>query len=171
MTGHIRRGVFAVTAVLLLLAGCTTDSGDEAGVSGAGVGSVNGRAEGGVRPPPLFGPERFAVDVASDRVFFDLDKSDLKPEARERIGRWVAWMKQHSAVSLTIEGHCDERGTREYNLGLGERRAVAVKDYLVSLGIDTRRVTTVSYGKERPAIVGSAETAWSQNRRAVAVAN
>jgi peptidoglycan-associated lipoprotein len=80
-------------------------------------------------------------------------------------------MKQHPAVSLTIEGHCDERGTRDYNLGLGERRAVAVKDYLVSLGIDTRRVTTVSYGKERPAVIGSAETAWSQNRRAVAVVN
>jgi peptidoglycan-associated lipoprotein len=94
--------------------------------------------------------------AVGDRVFFDYDKSDLKPEARRQIERWAAFLKTNANATITIEGHCDERGTREYNLGLGERRANAA---------------TISYGKERPAVNGSNEAAWSQNRRSVAVVN
>jgi peptidoglycan-associated lipoprotein len=106
-----------------------------------------------------------------DRVFFDYDRSDLKPEARRQIEQWAQFLKQNANATVTIEGHCDERGTREYNLGLGERRANAAKNYLVSQGIEARRVATISYGKERPAVIGSNEAAWSQNRRGVAVVN
>ena len=80
-------------------------------------------------------------------------------------------MKQYSNVTLTVEGHCDERGTREYNIALGERRAQAMKNYLIGLGVAADRLSTISYGKERPAVLGSSEAAWSQNRRAVAVVN
>jgi len=83
----------------------------------------------------------------------------------------AAWLKQHSGVSVTIEGHCDERGTREYNLALGEKRAQAVKNYLGTLGVGDSRISSVSYGKERPAVVGSNDGAWSQNRRSVTTVN
>jgi peptidoglycan-associated lipoprotein len=109
--------------------------------------------------------------AVGDRVFFDYDKSDLKPEARRQVERWAAFLKTNANATITIEGHCDERGTREYNLGLGERRANAAKNFLVSQGIEARRVATISYGKERPAVNGSNEAAWSQNRRSVAVVN
>ncbi|MGE0254967.1 MAG: peptidoglycan-associated lipoprotein Pal [Alphaproteobacteria bacterium] len=104
-----------------------------------------------------------------DRVFYDFDKYNLKPDARAQIERWAAWLKTYPNVKVTIEGHADERGTREYNLALGERRANAAMEYLVSLGVNANRVKTISYGKERPAVLGSNERAWSQNRRAVAV--
>ena len=87
------------------------------------------------------------------------------------IERWAAFLRKYPNLTTTVEGHCDERGTREYNLALGERRANAAKNFLVSLGIDARRVATISYGKERPAVVGSNEAAWSQNRRGVLVVN
>jgi peptidoglycan-associated lipoprotein len=93
----------------------------------------------------------------------------LKPQARSTIEALAAWMNEHPGVALTIEGHCDERGTREYNLALGERRANAVRDYLVALGISGNRLGTISYGKERPAVPGSNESAWAQNRRGVFV--
>ena len=83
----------------------------------------------------------------------------------------VAWLKQNSNVSVTIEGHCDERSTKEHNLALGEKRAQAVKNYLIGLGISPDRVSTVSYGKERPAVVGSNDGAWAQNRRSVTIVN
>ena len=104
-----------------------------------------------------------------DRVYFDLDRYSLKPSAQATLERQAVWLKQYANVTITIEGHCDERGTREYNLALGARRANAVKDYLVSLGIAPNRITTISYGKERPATLGSNEDAWAQNRRSVTV--
>ena len=106
-----------------------------------------------------------------DRVFFGYDSSDLDSDALELLQDQVAWLKQNSNVSVTIEGHCDERGTREYNLALGEKRAQAVKNYLIGLGISPDRVSTVSYGKERPAVVGSNDGAWAQNRRSVTLVN
>jgi peptidoglycan-associated lipoprotein len=104
-------------------------------------------------------------------VFFDYDKFNLKAPARETLERQAVWMKKYPAVTVTIEGHCDERGTREYNLALGDRRAQSAKDYLVSLGIDPNRVATISYGKERPEDPGHNDAAWSQNRRGVTIVN
>jgi peptidoglycan-associated lipoprotein len=104
-----------------------------------------------------------------DRIFFDFDKSVVKPEGKEQLGKWVAYLKKYPNLQLMIEGHCDERGTREYNLALGERRANATKEFLVANGIAATRLKTVSYGKERPAVLGSNEAAWAQNRRAVGV--
>ena len=103
-----------------------------------------------------------------DRVFFATDSSSVSGDAQATLGRQADWLKQYGNVNVTIEGHCDERGTREYNLALGDRRA-STKDYLVSLGIPASRINTVSYGKERPAVTGRDESAWSQNRRAVTV--
>lgn len=109
------------------------------------------------------------VANAGDRVFFGLDSSSLNGEARAVLERQAFWLNQYTSVGIVVEGHCDERGTREYNLALGERRATAAKDYLVALGVDPSRITTISYGKERPAVLGSDESSWGQNRRSVTV--
>jgi len=110
--------------------------------------------------------EDFVVNVG-DRVFFDFDKFDLKPEAQATLKKQAAWLQKYASVAVTVEGHADERGTREYNLALGERRANAVKDYLSALGVARTRINIISYGKERPVALGHDEAAWSQNRRAV----
>lgn len=99
-------------------------------------------------------------------VFFDFDKSSIRPDAKQSLDENVKWLKANPNAALTIEGHCDERGTREYNLGLGQRRAKAAKDYLVSAGIDPKRIKIISYGKERPFASGHDESAWKLNRRA-----
>lgn len=111
----------------------------------------------------------FIASVTSDRVFFGTDKSDIDDEARNTLRSQAQWLQRYPQKRITVEGHCDERGTREYNLALGERRANAAKNYLAALGIDPGRITTISYGKERPAALGSDEAAWAQNRRAVTV--
>ena len=108
---------------------------------------------------------------AGDRIFFAFDRSDISPEARETLSRQADWLRRYPNVNVTIEGHCDERGTREYNLALGERRAQAAKNVLAASGIPASRISTISYGKERPAVVGSTEEAYAQNRRAVTVVN
>ncbi|EQB30998.1 peptidoglycan-associated lipoprotein Pal [Sphingobium ummariense] len=113
--------------------------------------------------------EDFIASVSSDRVFFALDQYDIDAEDQATLQSQAAWLQQNPSVRVTIEGHCDERGTRDYNIALGERRANAAKNYLASLGVDPGRITTVSYGKERPAALGSDEAAWAQNRRAVTV--
>lgn len=102
-----------------------------------------------------------------DRVFFGLDSSKLSDESKATLDRQVKWLMAHDKYTITVAGHCDERGTREYNIALGERRAESVKRYLVSKGLDAGRIETISYGKERPAVIGNNERAWSQNRRAV----
>jgi peptidoglycan-associated lipoprotein len=104
-----------------------------------------------------------------DRVLFDYDSFQLSAEARQVLTRQSAWLKQYGTYRVTVEGHADERGTREYNLALGERRAASVRAFLVSQGIPANRVATISYGKERPAVAGSTEQAYSQNRRGVSV--
>ena len=104
-----------------------------------------------------------------DRVFFETDSSVIDSEAQATLERQASWLRQYGSVNVVVEGHCDERGTREYNLGLGERRANAAKNYLVGLGISPSRVSTISYGKERPSVLGHDESAWSQNRRSVTV--
>ncbi|AGH50123.1 MULTISPECIES: peptidoglycan-associated lipoprotein Pal [Sphingomonadales] len=112
--------------------------------------------------------EDFLQQVGSDRVFFGTDKYDLDSEARAILDRQADWLAKYPNVRVTVEGHCDERGTREYNLALGDRRANSAKNYLATK-IDASRISTVSYGKERPAVEGSDESAWAQNRRAVSV--
>ena len=104
-----------------------------------------------------------------DRVFFATNKSTLTTASRDTLRKQAAWMRKKKDVSVTIEGHADERGTREYNLALGERRANSVKDYLMTYGISGNRVSVISYGKERPVNSGSDPLAWSQNRRSVTV--
>lgn len=120
--------------------------------------------------PPQGTQQDLVVNVG-DRVFFGYDRYNLTPEAQRTIALQAEWMKRYPGVTVAIEGHCDERGTREYNLALGERRASAVKSYLIALGISPTRIETISFGKERPAVVGTGETIWSQNRRSVAIVN
>jgi len=104
-----------------------------------------------------------------DRVFFATNKSTLTTASRDTLRKQAAWMRKKKDVSVVVEGHADERGTREYNLALGERRANAVKDYLMTYGISGNRISVISYGKERPVNSGSSPLAWSQNRRSVTV--
>ena len=130
-------------------------------------GSITETAGSGI----VSGSQEDLIVNVGDRVFFGYDSSDLDSDALELLQDQVAWLKQNSDVSVTIEGHCDERGTREYNLALGEKRAQAVKNYLIGLGVNPDRVSTISYGKERPAVVGSNDGAWAQNRRSVTIVN
>ena len=116
---------------------------------------------------PQAGSQEDLVVNVGDRVFFGFDKYNLTGEARGVLEKQAAWLKRYPSVTVMIEGHADERGTREYNLGLGDRRANSVKDYLVALGISPGRIKTISYGKERPVALGSNEQAWAQNRRGV----
>ena len=106
-----------------------------------------------------------------DRVFFATNKSSLTTASRATLRKQATYLRKNKKLNVTIEGHADERGTREYNLALGEKRAQAVKNYLVGLGINPDRVSTISYGKERPAVVGSNDGAWAQNRRSVTTVN
>jgi peptidoglycan-associated lipoprotein len=160
----MRISLLPVAAAALLLAACESDAPKTDG--GTPVTTTqNNPAPQGIKPGSL---EDFRVNVG-DRVFFGYDKFDLSADARRTLERQAAWLKQYGSVRVVIEGHADERGTREYNLALGERRANSQKDYLVALGIPAARLSTVSYGKERPAVLGSNEAAWSQNRRGVSV--
>jgi len=111
----------------------------------------------------------FLESVISDRVFFAFDSYSIDAEARRTLDGQADWLARNPNVRVTIEGHADERGTREYNLALGDRRANAARDYLQSRGVAASRMQTISWGKERPAVEGSNEYAWSQNRRAVTV--
>lgn len=111
----------------------------------------------------------FVANISSDRIFFDTDQSEVDGEDQATLQSQATYLRQYPQVRVTIEGHADERGTREYNLALGERRANAAKNYLASLGIDAGRISTISYGKERPEATGSDETSWARNRRAVTV--
>lgn len=129
----------------------------------------NAQGAGGAGGPPG-SPQEFVVSVG-DRVFFDTDQTDLSPQAQAILERQAQWLQQYNRYTFTIEGHADERGTREYNIALGAKRAQNVRDYLVSRGIDPSRMRTISYGKERPVAVCNDISCWSQNRRAVTVLN
>ena len=130
-------------------------------------------------PPPTATPaprgpvpgsqEDFVASVSSDRIFFDTDRYNVDSSDMATLQSQAQWLQRYPNVRVTIEGHADERGTREYNLALGERRANAAKNYLVGLGIQAGRINVVSYGKERPVAMGSDEQSWAQNRRAVTV--
>jgi len=112
--------------------------------------------------------EDFRVNVG-DTVFFEVDQHSIRPDAQAILQKQAAWLKQYPQTKLLVEGHCDERGTREYNLALGDRRAYAVKEFLISLGVDAARLQTKSYGKERPTCTESDDSCWQQNRRGYSV--
>jgi peptidoglycan-associated lipoprotein len=157
--------VLTVLALAAALAACESDSANKGANDGAGMGGPGGISSGAVVP----GTQSDLVANVGDRVFFDLDRYNVRPDARATLDRQAGWLKRYPQVSVVIEGHADERGTREYNLALGERRANSVRDYLVSQGVPASRVRVVSYGKERPVALGSNEAAWSQNRRGMTV--
>lgn len=151
----------AIVSALFLLSACDSTPGSSSS-SKNGLGGANGASAGP-------GTQADLAQNVGDRVFFETDSSTLTGEAQGTLDRQAAWLKQYPNVNVTVEGHCDERGTREYNLALGERRANAAKKYLLGAGVAGNRVSTISYGKERPAVIGSDENAWDQNRRAVTV--
>ena len=163
--------ILAIVAATFLLAACETASqvsGDSASTSASDSGSSSA-ASSSSAPAEKTPAEKLAQ--VGDTVNFDFDSAELTVSARSTLNRQSAFLSVNPDLMIVIEGHADERGTREYNLALGDRRATAVRDYLVAKGINSARVRTVSYGKERPAISGSDEAAWSQNRRSVTVLN
>ena len=149
--------IAALIGAAMIVAACAQNPTDQAGMS-AGSAAVPGSAQD------------FVVNVG-DRVFFETDSPELTPQARATLDKQAQWLSQHNRYTFTLEGHADERGTREYNIALGARRAQAVRDYLVSRGIAATRMRTISYGKERPVAVCNDISCWSQNRRAVTVLN
>lgn len=163
-----------VAGALLLLAACSNPNETAGGPGGpGGPGAPVGLGGPGGVGASRFGPgsQQDLAATAGDRIFFAFDSSEITPEAQLVLQRQAEWLKRYANVTVTIEGHTDERGTREYNLALGERRAQAASNVLVALGIPVSRISTISYGKERPAVPGSTEEAYAQNRRAVTVVN
>ena len=160
--------IIIVLSMLFFVVACGTAPKDTASSSdsGSGLTSVDYTSDG-IKP----GSSDDLIVNVGDRVFFALNSHDLDDDSKSRLQDQASWLKQYSNVAITVEGHCDERGTREYNIALGERRAQSMKNYLIGLGIEAGRISTISYGKERPSVLGSNESAWSQNRRAVAVVN
>lgn len=158
-------------AVLLSVSACSTTSDEsgmdetmmQQGMTEGPLSDIYGQDTQGPAP----GTQADLVVNVGDRVFFGYDRYDVSEEARATLDAQAAWLQRYPNLTVTVEGHADERGTREYNLALGERRANAVKNYLVSMGVNAGRLSTISYGKERPAVPGSNETAWAQNRRGV----
>ncbi|WP_421997839.1 peptidoglycan-associated lipoprotein Pal [Reyranella sp.] len=143
---------FAAVVAMLVMAACSNEQSQQTATATSTVtpGSV----------------ADFRQNVG-DRVFFDTDQSTIREDGRQTLNRQAEWLKKYTNYPITIAGHCDERGTREYNLALGERRANAARQYLIAQGVPASRIKTISYGKERPDPVGSDEAAWARNRRAV----
>ena len=151
--GRARFAAFLLAA--LAVAGCASKpTEDIVGAAAAAPGS----------------PQDFVVNVG-DRVFFETDSTDLTPQSRSTLDKQAQWLQQYNRYAFTIEGHADERGTREYNIALGARRAQTVREYLSARGVQVSRMRTISYGKERPVAVCDDISCWSQNRRAVTVLN
>jgi peptidoglycan-associated lipoprotein len=165
-------------ACVLSLAACSSSSSDDASAGGRGTapafGTTNDESRSGVSQSPLGGTgrpgsqEELATTIG-DRVLFATDATRISSDQLPILQRQAEWMNRYRQVQVTIEGHADERGTREYNLALGQRRANAARDGLVSNGVAPARIQTISFGKDRPAQLGSSESAWAQNRRAVTV--
>ena len=160
------RSAMFVFASLFLLAACSTTPSDQGGAQGKGGQSPGGGVAGTQIKP---GSDRDFIVNVGDRVFFDFDKYNVRNDQRATLQKQAEWLKKYPQVQITVEGHCDERGTREYNLALGERRANSAKDFLVANGVAANRIRTISYGKERPVALGHDEASWAQNRRAVTV--
>ena len=157
--GQIIRGVPLALVLMagLALGACANNPADNAQANAAGAATPGSQQD-------------FVVNVG-DRVFFETDSTELTPQARATLDKQAQWLGNYNRYSFTVEGHADERGTREYNIALGARRAQVTRDYLVSRGIQAQRMRTISYGKERPVAVCDDISCWSQNRRAVTVLN
>ncbi len=163
MQNFARNPIMIALFVGLSLAGCASkknlpNSAGELGLNGGAGAATPGS------------PQDFTVNVG-DRIFFDTDSSSVRADAAQTLDRQAQWLARYPNYSVTVEGHADERGTREYNLALGARRAASAKDYLVSRGVPAQRLKTISYGKERPVATCDDISCWSQNRRAVTVLN
>jgi peptidoglycan-associated lipoprotein len=157
---HVRQflraaAVIGALAAALAVSACANKPAEQLGAAGAATPGSQ---------------QDFIVNVG-DRVFFETDSTDLTPQSRATLDKQAQWLQQYSQYTFTIEGHADERGTREYNIALGARRSQTVRDYLASRGINASRMRTISYGKERPVAVCNDISCWSQNRRAVTVLN
>ena len=147
--------IAVVCCCFLALAACSKKNQPDLEADGGGVATPGSEKD-------------FAVNVG-DRIYFIVDQSTLTPEATETLRRQAAWLRQYPKVTVQVEGHSDERGTREYNIALSARRATATREFLVSQGIEANRISTIAYGKERPVALCDAEQCWTQNRRAVTV--
>jgi peptidoglycan-associated lipoprotein len=167
----MHRRISLLLGILLMLGACSSTPETATPPGGPGGPQSLGGPGGIGSRSGLPGSQQDLQASAGDRVFFAFDRADISPEAQQTLARQADWLRRYPNVAVTIEGHCDERGTREYNLALGERRAQAVKNVLVATGIPASRISTISYGKERPAVVGSTEEAYAQNRRAVTTVN
>ena len=164
--------ILAIVAATFLLAACETASqvgGDSASTSASNTASSSSSSSSSSASVGKSPAEKLAQ--VGDTVNFEFDSAELTGSARSTLNRQSAFLSVNPDLMIVIEGHADERGTREYNLALAERRATAVRDYLVAKGMNSARVRTVSYGKERPAVVGSDEASWAKNRRATTVLN
>ncbi|WP_458574465.1 peptidoglycan-associated lipoprotein Pal [Sphingopyxis sp. RIFCSPHIGHO2_12_FULL_65_19] len=166
----IRKSTAMIAAITMLAVGaCAPKAPDTLPPAPEGTGTDTGAGTGtGVVPGSQ---EDFlaSVGLEGDRVFFDYDQYNVDAQDQATLQNQAQWLQRNPAVRVTLEGHADERGTRDYNIALGERRANAAKNYLASLGIDPSRINVISYGKERPAELGSTEAAYAKNRRAVTV--
>ena len=164
--------LLAICAVVFLFTACETASnvaGDSASGSSSSSATAAGTASSSTTATQMSDAEKLAQ--VGNTVYFGFDSSELTGEAQATLDRQAAFLNVNPTMVLIIEGHADERGTREYNLALGDRRAVAVRDYLLAKGLNAARVRTVSYGKERPAVSGSNEESWAKNRRSATVLN
>jgi peptidoglycan-associated lipoprotein len=157
-----------IFGALLVLAACSSTPPPAPPPPGPPVMGGPGGVSGSRFGP---GSQQDLAATAGDRVFFAFDSSDISSEGQQILQRQAEWLRRYPNVSVTIEGHCDERGTREYNLALGERRAAAAKNVLIAAGIPASRISTISYGKERPIVPGSSEDAYAQNRVAITTVN
>ena len=157
--------VFTALALALAIAGCSKKKAEAPPATEPPPATAPAAADTGSAPETPTTPPSSEALTWQD-AFFDFDKSDLREDARNALDSDAKQLRDHGGARVLIEGHCDERGTTEYNLALGERRAGAAKDYLVAAGIDGSRIETISYGEERPFATGSDEAAWAQNRRA-----
>ncbi|WP_457581264.1 peptidoglycan-associated lipoprotein Pal [Ensifer canadensis] len=155
-----RNPVMIALVMTLAIAGCASkknmpNNANELGLGGAGAATPGSQQD-------------FTVNVG-DRIFFDTDSTSVRADAQQTLDRQAQWLAKYPNYAVTVEGHADERGTREYNLALGARRAASTKDYLISRGVPANRLKTISYGKEKPVAVCDDISCWSQNRRAVTV--
>lgn len=168
------RQALCAFSVVCLLAACSSNEGATT-ANGAGYGNTPGMANAGGQGAGGYGAagraapgtEEDLVQTVGDRIFFDTDHSALTGQARATLDRQAAWLQQYPNVRVVIAGNCDERGTEEYNLALGQRRANADRDYLVAHGVAANRIQTISYGKDRPTDPSSTPEAWAKNRNAI----
>jgi peptidoglycan-associated lipoprotein len=164
---------FAALSAVLALAACSSDSSRQdsgsrssGGYRSSGSGTSGTGSGSGVVGSEAGGGSGATAGVPSQKVvYFDLDSSDLKPDGQTLVGAWAQYLAANPSTKVRLEGHCDERGTREYNIGLGERRANAVQQALTAQGVSAKQISVASFGEERPVALGHDEAAWSQNRR------